>query len=199
MRLPRLTGYLISNWKLSFAKPNLAYAYFDVAFKQLPEEMRDHKYYFEKERRGIGDRAFHVMWYVLMKEFVLRRHLEIGVYRGHILSLVAMLQRFFGVSENVTGVSPLSTAGDRASGTYIDLNYEADISKNFSHFSLSEPRLIKAHSTDETAVRAVREHCWDSIYIDGCHDHEVVKSDWLLASSTVRKGGLVVFDDAASQ
>jgi len=189
-------GVSHQNWGLSISNPNLVYGYFDFVFIKLPEELKKHRLYFENESRGFGERAFHVMWYVLMKKFKLRNHLEIGVYRGQILSLVSILQRMLNIDGNVTGISPLSNVGDSYS-TYIDIDYRADILKNFSYFSLPEPQLIQAYSTDEIAIKAVKESRWDSIYIDGSHEYDVVKKDWELCSGAVRKEGIIVFDDAA--
>lgn len=184
------------NWHRSISRPNLAYAHFTAAFENLPDTLVNHRIYFEQEQRGFGDRAFHVMWYALVTALRPRDHLEIGVYRGQTLSLVALLQSLMNIEQGVVGVSPLTDAGDSVSN-YPDIDYRADVLENFRHFDLQEPRLIEAFSTDESAKRAIAERRWDSIYIDGSHDYEVVKNDWDLCAEAVRKGGIIVLDDAA--
>jgi hypothetical protein len=184
------------NWEISLSKPNLGYSTFDLAFKDLPEDLKIHRFYFEQDRRGFGDRAFHVMWFELVKYFTIKKHLEIGVYRGQTLSLVAILQRSMGIKQNVTGITPLTKAGD-SYASYIDIDYERDILKNFHNFALGKPELIKTYSTDGAAIQFMQTHDWDSIYIDGSHDYDVVKRDWEVCSTAVREGGIIILDDAA--
>lgn len=49
--------------------------------------------------------AFHVMWFLLHREFKPRSFLEIGVYRGQVLSLVSVLHPIHGTGGEVTGIS----------------------------------------------------------------------------------------------
>ena len=184
------------DWEISLSKPNIVYSNYDLAFKELPEDLKIHRFYFEQDRRGFGDRAFHAMWFELVKHFTIRKHLEIGVYRGQTLSLVAMLQRIMGIKQNVTGISPLTKEGGSYS-SYIDIDYEGDILKNFHNFALCKQELIKANSTEDAAIKFIKKNDWDSIYIDGCHDYDVVKKDWEVCSSAIREGGIIILDDAA--
>ena len=56
-------------------------------FYHLPFSIINHRVYFSKEFRGFGEEAFHSMWYLLLSEFKPKNCLEIGVYRGQIISL----------------------------------------------------------------------------------------------------------------
>ncbi|MDX6767752.1 MAG: class I SAM-dependent methyltransferase [Candidatus Methylacidiphilales bacterium] len=133
---------------------------------------------------------------MLFREFRPARFLEIGVYRGQILSLAAMLQQQHDISGSVTGISPFVPAGDAVSRYRTDIHYLEDTLKNFSHFGLSKPELVQAFSTDPAAIARLRSQEWDAIYIDGNHDYEVALQDWEHCSVSLRKGGIVVLDDS---
>lgn len=155
-----------------------------------------HRAYFDTNNRGFGEDAMHVMWYLLFKEFRPATFLEIGVFRGQILSLAALLARMNGFPCRVLGISPFSPAGDQVSIYNTRLDYLADTLKNFDHFSLPHPEYLKAYSTDDNAVSMIRATAWDMIYIDGSHDYEVVLKDWKTCSESLKPGGVIVLDDS---
>jgi hypothetical protein len=136
------------------------------------------------------------MWFLLVQEFRPVHCLEIGVYRGQALSLMALLQRRLGVAGTVTGISPFTSAGDAVSRYREGVDYLEDTLANFRHFGLAEPAWCKAFSTDPAAQALVRGRAWDCIYIDGNHDLEVVRADWALCAEHARPGGLIVLDDS---
>lgn len=185
------------DWPQSLADPTAFYLrcveYFDHA---MPAEFRAHRQYFSLERRGFGEDAFHTMWFLLFREFRPQSFLEIGVFRGQSLSLAALLARHFQLNCLVQGVSPFSPAGDAVSKYACEVDYLADTLRNFSHFQLPAPSLLKAYSTDAEAVQLIASRSWDIIYIDGNHDYSVAKSDWDLCAKQVRPGGLIVLDDS---
>jgi hypothetical protein len=155
--------------------------------------------YFEQASRGFGERAFHVMWWLLFQELRPRRFLEIGVYRGQTLSLAAMLHRTLGVDGGVVGVSPFSAAARDSLCTYRDdVDYLEDTLGNFRHFDLPAPALVTAYSTDEEATAVIRAGGWDCVYVDGNHDYDIVREDWENAAHGVVEGGVIVLDDAGS-
>lgn len=164
--------------------------------KLVPEEVRSHKRYFQQEKRGFGEEAFHSMWFLLYEKFHFENFLEIGVYRGQVMSLIAYMARLAGRDIAIYGISPFDKSGDRASH-YIDIDYMQDVYKNFSHFSLPKPNLINAYSTEPEALTVIESKKWDCIYIDGSHDYEIVKQDWGNCSANVKEGGLIIFDDAS--
>jgi Methyltransferase domain len=163
---------------------------------RLPAPMREHRLYFEAAGRGFGERAFHVMWFLLFREFAPENFLEIGVFRGQTLSLAALLARHFGIQTFMHGVSPFSPAGDGVSKYRDDVEYYEDTLRNFEHFALPAPSLLKAFSTDKLATESITSRKWSCIYIDGNHDYEVARQDWDLCSSQLRQGGLIVLDDS---
>jgi len=162
----------------------------------LPQELRAHRDYFSRNSRGFGEDAFHVMWRLLFEEFKPRTFLEIGVYRGQTLSLAALLQRQFNCEGEVVGVSPFTSAGDTTSQYLSNLDYFEDTLKNFEHFSLPRPILVRAFSTDEAARAFITSRLWNCIYIDGNHDYEVARQDWECCSRHLGAGGVIVLDDS---
>ena len=170
-------------------------AYFD---KHLPDDLKAHRAYFRQNQRGFGEDAFHVRWSLLVYLYQPVNFLEIGVYRGQVLSLVTLLQKLRGLESRNTGLGPFERVGDDASvGAYgYCTDWLEDIRTNVSHFGLKQPELVKAYSTEDHAVSVIKGADWDMIYIDGNHDYEVVIEDWNNCSESVRVGGVIVLDDA---
>lgn len=163
---------------------------------QLPSELREHRGYFIQNRRGFGEDAFHVMWFLLFREFRPENFLEIGVYRGQTLSLAALLQRQMAYAGTTTGISPFTSAGDSVSKYRRDVDYQQDTLNNFAHFSLPKPSLLKAFSTDADAVKLISSREWDCIYIDGNHDYDIALKDWEVCATHLKPNGLIVMDDS---
>ena len=165
--------------------------------KDFPSSLKQHRNYFAEGRRGFGEDAFHVMWWMLFREFRPARFLEIGVYRGQTLSLAALLHRELGIDGSVTGISPFTSSGDSVSRYRKQVDYLADTRTNFAHFGLAEPELVQAFSTDLVAAERVAHECWDVIYIDGNHDYEIARADWDLCAAHLATGGVIVLDDSS--
>jgi hypothetical protein len=191
-----------ANWERSLQEPTLFYLeclrYFH---QQLPGELKDHRAYFHnvpRNRRGFGEDAFHVLWFLLFREFRPSNFLEIGVFRGQIISLAALLARMGGWKCDVFGISPFTAAGDSVSRYREDIDYHSDTLTNFSYFGLPQPQLVRAVSTDPQARDLVASRSWEMIYIDGNHDYEVVRKDWEASSESLAPSGVIVLDDSAS-
>ena len=163
---------------------------------RLPEPLREHRAYFETGGRGFGEQAFHVMWFLLFSEFSPEIFLEIGVFRGQTLSLAALLARHFQLDCFTQGISPFSSVGDAVSKYRRNVDYHEDTLKNFAHFSLPAPALLKAFSTDDAAKKLVASRAWSCIYIDGNHDYEIARADWNLCAAHLQPDGLIVLDDS---
>jgi len=186
-----------AQWAESLNNPTEFYERcFHYFHTHLPKPLHEHRSYFEAEERGFGEKSFHVMWFLLFREFSPENFLEIGVFRGQTLSLAALLARHFKLQGLTQGISPFSSAGDSVSKYPCDLDYYDDTLRNFAHFSLSAPMLLKAFSTDAVAAELIASRDWACIYIDGNHDYDVVRRDWDLCSTHVRPSGLIVLDDS---
>lgn len=184
-------------WNDSLEDPTKFYEHcFHYYHTRLPEPLREHRAYFETGGRGFGEKVFHVMWFLLFREFSPDSFLEIGVFRGQTLSLAALLARQFKLNCRVQGISPFSPAGDAVSKYRRDVDYYEDTLNNFAHFSLPAPALLKAYSTDEAARNLIASRHWSFIYIDGNHDYEIARQDWELCGAQAKPGGLIVMDDS---
>ena len=189
---------LRSDWGNSLKEPTIFYeTCFRYFHHSLPEELRAHRRYFCQSARGFGEDAFHVMWWLIFKEFKPTNFLEIGVYRGQTISLMSLLSKRSQHNCVVYGISPFSTAGDSVSVYSSTIAYYEDTLANFQYFNLAVPYLCRAYSTDESAHSLIESHVWDCIYIDGNHEYEIAKHDWELCANNIRSGGVIVLDDSA--
>ncbi len=182
----------------TYQKPNEAYRYFHQYFHhRCPEIIREHRNYFSVDNRGFGEDAMHSMWWLLFLEYKPVSCLEIGVYRGQVISLWMLISQYINHTCNIFGISPFSNAGDAVSNYTHDIDYYNDVLKNFSYFNLPLPKLIKSLSTDPLATKTISQQTWDLIYIDGSHDYEVVLSDYHICKKHLKEGGILVLDDSA--
>ncbi len=138
------------------------------------------------------------MWWLIMLEYSPNLILEIGVFRGQIISLWALINKYLNrIGCEVHGISPFSSIGDSVSHYQYNLDYIDDINNTFRFWKLSPPILIEALSTDPEAVDHIRSRLWDVVYIDGSHDFEIVLKDYKLCLENLRSGGILVLDDAS--
>jgi len=180
-----------------FPSRNELYAYLHrYFFTRLPQPLREHRAYFEQNGRGFGEAAFHSMWYLLLREFRPTRLLEIGVFRGQVISLWALIGRTLSLPIDIRCISPFSQVSDQVSA-YPVSNYLEDVMQNFRHFDLPPPGYCKALSTDPEAIAYLQQTPLDCIYIDGGHDYEVVLSDYRNSVAALNSGGLLVMDDSS--
>jgi len=186
------------NWERSFSDPfNFYLNCYRFFKKSLPKNYKVHREYFSLNNRGFGSDAHHTMWYFLFKNFKFKNFLEIGVYRGQVISYFALMQKNYDLSQNVFGISPFESIGDSVSNYISELNYEQDVLINFNHFHLEVPNLVKAYSTDNVAKTLFESKKWECIYIDGNHDYEIATKDWEISAANLKVNGLIVMDDAS--
>jgi predicted O-methyltransferase YrrM len=159
-------------------------------------KLKQHRLYYKENQRAFGEDAFTSMWTLLYERYKFHNFLEIGVYRGQTLSLITLLAGLNKCKTTVVGITPLESSGDSVS-SYPEINYYEDIKNNFLKFNLALPKIIKAYSTDDAAIVAIKSTIWDCIYIDGNHDYENVKADFNNVIPNLKKGGIIVFDDAS--
>lgn len=186
-----------ANWDNSLINPTEFYLdAFRFFYFNLPSKIREHKYYFNKKARGFGEKAFHTMWYLLYNKYNFKNFLEIGIYRGQIICLLGLVSKMKNKEITINGISPFDNSADTVSN-YIQIDYLEDVYKNFEKFSLDLPLLTKAFSTDQIAKDVISSTLWDCIYIDGSHEYEIAKKDWLICSQYVKVGGIIVMDDSS--
>jgi hypothetical protein len=174
-----------------------SYHFYNFKFRWLaPIWLKSHRRYFSRKQRGFGEKPFHFAWQEVFLRFKPKTVLEIGVYRGQVISLWQLISERNDMHIEVYGISPLQDSGDSVS-EYVKIDYESDIKKNFSQFDLKAPNLFKALSTDVLAKEFIESKVWDLIYIDGSHNFEVVLQDYRLALANLRNYGIICFDDSS--
>jgi len=182
----------------NFRDPNRLYRYMHQYFRyKCPDIVKKHRKFFSIDQRGFSEDALHAMWLILFKEYKPKVCLEIGVYRGQMLCLWKLLGEYLNISCEVHGISPFSGLEDSVSKYPQNINYYKDVLNNFDKFNLPYPKLLKNLSTDKKAINYVASKSWDMIYIDGGHEYETVLADYRLCRKHLKKGGILVIDDAA--
>lgn len=192
-----------ANWERSLREPTAFYMECLRFFhqEQLPPRFREHRNYFYGvvgKRRGYGEHPFHTMWYLLLEEFRPANFLEIGVFRGQVISLITLWAQLKKANCEVCGISPFDGAGDSVSHFPQGVDYWTDTLQNFDNLGLPHPKLVRAFSADAQGLATIASRNWDMIYIDGNHDYEVVRQDWEACSRAVQPGGVIILDDAGT-
>jgi len=173
------------------------YRYFESQFRfRSPYWLWRHNHYFKLGSRGFGEPAFHSAWYAVLKHYRPRRLLEIGVYRGQVLSLWSLIGKQLDFPVEVTGLSPFENIGDEVS-SYKNLDFVADIESHYEYFGLPDPLLVKMSSTSECAKSIIEHGKWDLVYIDGSHNLPDVISDYESALTGLSDSGVLVLDDSS--
>jgi hypothetical protein len=162
----------------------------------------NHRSHIENNNLGYGERPFHVVWRELVKSQKSNfKFLEIGVYKGQVISLIKHLSKLSNKNCEVYGVTPLSNVGDKYSKKYDDVDYSKTIQSLFNHFNLDfdlNVNIINGSSIDETIKSKIKSlGLFDIVYIDGCHDYECVVSDIELMKQITKVDSYIVFDDAS--
>jgi len=149
---------------------------------------------------GFGDLCFSWNWYLLVKDMPSNfKFLEIGVYKGRILALIKLLSNLLNKNVKLWGITPLSNADDKFSK--YDDDYLSCIKTSFinSNASFENMEIIKGFSQNDDIINKAQENMfYDIIFIDGCHDYEIVCLDIQNYSKMIKSGGYLVIDDASS-
>jgi len=150
---------------------------------------------------GFGELAFSWSWYLLVKAMPTQfKFLEVGVYKGRVLSLVKLVSNMLNKQATIFGVTPLNTSGDKYSKyDTVDFLSEIKLSYSKSNLSFDSTQIIKGYSQDEEVLeKANANKEYDMIFIDGCHDYEVVCLDIYNYGKMLKVGGYLILDDASS-
>lgn len=194
---PITVDEITSQYKDDIECNDAIYRFFESLF-QSDEKIWNHRLYVEEHKLGWGDRAFHGMWKVLIDSMPSNfTFLEIGVFKGQILSLIGLLARDHNKHVNLYGISPLDAVGDKY-WKAPESDYLQNVKDMFDKFELPHPILHKGLSTDpDSFVFGVKVSPYDILYIDGGHDYDTVKYDIEHFTPLVKSGGLIVLDDAS--
>lgn len=160
------------------------------------ELLNQHRTWVEQNVFGFGERSFHWFWKLLIDEMPKQfSFMEVGIFRGQILSLINVLSKSIGKKATVYGVSPL----DNSDGHW-DSDYETDVSTIHKQFNVADKYTIyKGLSTNENIIQQTLNIApYDIVYIDGGHTTVVVTSDLTHYPNMVKKGGYLVIDDCCN-
>lgn len=157
--------------------------------------LNEHRTFIENNIFGFGERSFQYVWKLIVDELPSNfKFLEIGVFKGQILSLIRILSNKLEKNATIVGVTELSSIG----GVW-ESNYKEDIKYIHDKFSLSYPLIIEGNSTNVNVINKVEElRNYDCIYIDGGHDFQTAYSDIFNYSSFLKVGGYLVIDDSCN-
>jgi hypothetical protein len=162
----------------------------------------NHRTYIEDNNLGYGEKPFHVIWREIVnsqpKKF---KFLEIGVYKGQVLSLVKLLSDLKNKECEFYGVTPLSNMGDKYLKKYDSVDYALTIESLFKKFNLEfnlNTNIINGSSVEDDIKNKVKQlGIFDVVYIDGCHNYDCVVSDILLIKEITKNGSYIIMDDAS--
>lgn len=163
--------------------------------------LKAHRDWVETNQWGLGDRPFHWMWKiavdVMPQTFKL---LEIGCYRGQILSLIGLLAKHADKAATIYGVSPFKGTHDAINSYDAGLDYISDIRRIFHEFQVDSDFVpIQGLSQNRQIIAAAREYApFDIVYIDGAHEYDMVVLDIQNYAPMVASSGLLVVDDASN-
>jgi SAM-dependent methyltransferase len=163
--------------------------------------LKNHRDYIERYSFGYGNRPLHYMWKLLVDQMPKKfRFLEIGVFMGQIISLIQLISDNQGKEPAIWGIGPLTAAGDKYS-QHPNINYKRAIKKIYRDFGLNfkNTKIIKGFSQGKLVIKKARKYSpFDIVFIDGCHEYQVVVSDIKNYSDMLKKGGFLVIDDASN-
>jgi len=216
------------DWCTAYQNTAATNEYVFATFTRLTDSvswLKAHRDWVERHEFGYGQRAFHYLWYLLLSAIGARFRpvalLEIGVYKGQIISLAALAARELGFEVDITALSPFS--GNLAPlpvwrmaanflfrpdfrRAYLLGNlhpvgdYLADNRRMFDAFGLDFDRVhtVRGLSTAPEIVARLADERFAVVFIDGDHSYEAARSDIEKYAPLVRPGGYMIVDDGAS-
>lgn len=168
--------------------------------------LKEHRDFSERHVYGFGERSFHWLWYLLVRDEMPAhfRFLEVGVYKGQVVSLMRLLAQHTGKTADIYGVTLLSSFGgvtDRFP-KFPETDYRGHICDLHEEFDLPfdpDAQLIVGDSiSPEIHARVAKMEPFDLVYVDGCHEADYVRNDLEFYGGLVRPGGYLATDDASN-
>lgn len=203
--------------------------YNDSLFKSLTRmtwadpTLSEHRRHVDKNKLGFGDAAFHAMWLRLIdlaqRRFGNVRALEIGVFKGQVISLWALIGRQWNIDLHISAITPLAgqpmprsrlirwlrTRFDQEfrerlcnGNFYPEEDYAGVIRSLFERFNLKfdTVELFHGYSTDQRVLKNIAAATFHIIYVDGDHTFKGALHDFQTFGQKVTLGGWLVADDA---
>ena len=214
--------YWLAGYSCTAEDNDRVYREFTALTNSIPF-LKTHRDFVEANSLGMGFRAFHYMWLLVLDDLHRRfgkvAALEIGVFKGQVVSLWGTIGKEMGIPVHITALSPFAGNQPRlrivrslmrrfsrryrerrkTGSLYYDDDYLDATRSIFERFvgSFDQVRIIKGLSTDPAVCRNVGNEAFNLIYIDGDHSYEAVASDIAWYAPLVVPGGYLVMDDAS--
>jgi hypothetical protein len=150
---------------------------------------------------GFGELAFSWNWNLLVKSMPKDfTFLEIGVYKGRVLALIQLLATLSYKNVKIYAVTPLDGAATDKYSEYENCDYLSAIKKSYSicNQSFNNTIIIEGFSQEKEIIQKTKYMSpYDIIFIDGCHDYNIVVQDIKNYSEMLKVNGYLVLDDAS--
>jgi hypothetical protein len=186
--------------------------------------LKEHRDYIEVNNLGFGERAFAYMWYLILLDIqssgLNPLLLEIGVFKGQIISLWALISKQIKMQSKIFGITPLKGNPKskysiinflkyKLSGRfrrdidfgnfYEEMDYLKIIRLLFKQFDLEFEKItiLAGYSNDLDVINFCSDKKFSVIYIDGDHSFDGVLKDIRNYAPLIETGGFLVMDDAS--
>ena len=173
-----------------------------VIYEEFKNNLQQVPLFYEhfSKTEGFGELPFSWNWYIILKEMPDEfKFLEIGVYKGRLLSLIKLISNMLNKKSIIYGITPLDNIGDKYS-KYDNANYFNAIKNAFlyNHLDLENVTIVKGLSQDKDVLeKAQKNGLYDIIFIDGCHDYEIVCQDIQQYIPFLKINGYLIMDDSS--
>lgn len=163
------------------------------------QRIKEHRDFIEESQNrfnmiyGHGHRSLQYLWKLLVDEMPNEfKFLEIGVYKGQILSLIEMLAELSNKKPQIFGITPLV---DVDFAPYDRTPFIQNIFKQFN-LNINNTTIYNGLSQNSNIEQeAYKNGPYDMLYIDGDHSYKSTVYDIEHYSSMVKEGGYLIIDD----
>jgi len=144
---------------------------------------------------GHGDRSLQYMWKIMVDAMPTEfKFLEIGVYKGQILSLMELLTRESNKKSTIVGVTPLF---DEAFANYDRLPYIKYLFQ-VNDLTMENTTVHDGFSQNPDIIKKVYDQGpFDMVYVDGDHSYQATVDDINNFDVCLKPGGYMIVDDAS--